>query len=114
MDIDKLTKKFLAGLDYIDKPAKGTVDKESNSDEKYENMLHILYASLTLESLGEFQSGEKKIPANEIIASRYDEWLLGKVVREAFEQYLNHQDRAYWDSRLTLILLLHSELLTSD
>lgn len=112
VDTDPLAEKFLAGLVSLEKPKKKV--KKSEGDEKYEDMAHLLYAWLSLESLGEFQAGEKKVPGSEIIPARYNDWLFGKTITEAYEQYLNHHEHAYWDSRLVLILLSHGELLQSD
>jgi hypothetical protein len=73
---------------------------------------HVAFAWLTLEALGEFRADKNSAPPPFLAMSRVDQWLLLKVVREAFEGWLSDSDTAYWDSRLVLVLLTHSALLT--
>ena len=44
--------------------------------------------------------------------SRVDQWLLLRAVKETFDGWLSDSDTAYWDSRLVLVMLKHSDLLS--
>lgn len=77
------------------------------------NLDHVILAWLTLEALGELRVDRDKTPSSVLAAVRADQWLLHKVIIGAFEGLLANSDNAYWDSRLVLILLTHSDMLTS-
>jgi glycosidase len=73
---------------------------------------HVAFAWLTLEMLGEFRTEKDTAPPAVLAASRIDHWLLIKAVRGAFEGWLSDAETAHWDSRLVLVLLANSTLLT--
>ncbi len=73
---------------------------------------HVVIVWLMLEALGEFADSADRTPPAVIAATRFDQWLLHKVINAAFNELLGDGDIAYWDSRLVLILLTHIDQLT--
>jgi hypothetical protein len=72
---------------------------------------HVAFAWLTLVLLGEFRASQEAAPSQVLTVSRVDQWLLLRAVREAFDGWLADSDKAYWDSRLVLLLLTHPDLM---
>jgi glycosidase len=70
---------------------------------------HVAFAWMTSDGLGEFRSENEITPSSVLKLKRFEDWLMGKAVREAFEGVLNDSGLAYWDSRLVGILLAHSD-----
>ncbi len=71
---------------------------------------HIIIAFLSLEALETLSVINEKTSTRDFLLARIEEWLLPKVIRQAFDQYLSDRDRSYWDSRLVLVLLSRPEL----
>ncbi|MCX6829048.1 MAG: alpha-amylase family glycosyl hydrolase [candidate division Zixibacteria bacterium] len=75
------------------------------------NLDHVVLAWLMLEPLGLFRADRYRTPSSVLAAARAEQWLLQKATARAFEELLADSGNAYWDSRLVLILMAHSDLL---
>ncbi len=73
--------------------------------------IYIAFAWLTIDGLGEIGVEGDRESSSVLAVRRADEWLLHKVIRETFEGSGADGDSAYWDSRLVLTMLAHSDLI---
>ncbi|PWB70064.1 alpha-amylase [candidate division GN15 bacterium] len=120
--VDALLARFMKQLRLMDaghpteaakaKPRRRKVEEPSWMQVSASQLDHVAFAWLTLQPLGELRTKEDPAPPAALAVSRVDQWLLLKAVREAFNDWLSNPDTGYWDSRLVLILLGHSDLLT--
>jgi hypothetical protein len=83
------------------------------NDPPHDRYSHIAFAWITCDGLGEFRSEKEVMPAEGLTLARFDDWLLRKIIREAFEGLLNNRDLAYWDSQLVRIIISHFNLLVN-
>ncbi len=120
-EIGPLTKRFLASVDLIrsitpvsDVRASIDAEKTLPDDKASPDLEHILYAWLTLEALDYFRPVKDRTPAGITAGRRVSQWMLWKLIREAFEEHLNNKESAYWDMQLVLILLSHSALFSPE
>lgn len=74
---------------------------------------HILYTKLILDSLGEIVVENGRTPSKTGLIDIINQWLLPKVIQEAFTNYLENGHEAYFDSKLIIILISHADLLNS-
>jgi glycosidase len=117
--VQPLAKKMIARLKFAvpatKVPAKKTkaVPSKSRAKKPVEpvHLEHVIFAWLTVESLGDIRHESDTLTSGELAAARFDQWMLQKVVHETFEACLHDGGQAYWDTELVRVLLAHSEML---
>jgi hypothetical protein len=120
--VEPLIRRFMTQLMVLESSrcaggTKGKSRKLKVEEEAWEKLAaseldHVAFAWLTFEALAEFHPDRNSVPSPVLAVSQVDQWLLLKAVKGAFEGWLSDSDTAYWDSRLVLVLLAHSDLLT--
>lgn len=123
-DIQPLGQRFMTGLNILLKSmeiqdgagrkAKFHKAGEAAKSPTVPGLDHIAFAWLTVYDLGSIRPDRDQTPAHILAITRLDQWLLKKIIREAFDGFWANSDYAYWDSRLVGILLSHHELLDNS
>jgi glycosidase len=117
-DIDPLVGRVMAGIGALAKIQVETggepIETDSVRGEPTEttlNLNHIAFSKIILDALREIFRDEDQTRSNILLAARINDWLLAKVIGEAFGRYLANSDMAYWDSRLIVILASNPDML---
>ena len=66
---------------------------------------HLLFAWLTVGAIGKIKTESDETPESILAYDRFNKWLLRNAINQAFNDYLENGDTAYWDSRVVGILL---------
>jgi glycosidase len=76
--------------------------------------VHIQYAKLILDTLNDIVAKDEIISSKALLTNQINQWLLPKVIQDAFTGYLKNSHDAYSDSRLVIILIAHANMLNID